>query len=174
MIGTTISLRFSAFVLSVVFAVSGGSAQIRSNISPDAGPRPAVVNVDILRHPITPKVRHLIEKAMEKMESGEDEAAIEQLLETLAKYPESAAYVYNLLGVAYTKTDQVKAAVSSFEQAALLLPHDAMTHYYFGLALVCVTIMTARHRRFNGRSNWIRRTSKYKSDSTQSCTTNLL
>jgi tetratricopeptide (TPR) repeat protein len=74
---------------------------------------------------------------MEKMESGDHQTAIEQLLEALTKYPDSAPYVHNLLGVEYVKTDRFKAAVSSFEQAVLLLPHDAMTHYNFGLALIC-------------------------------------
>ena len=71
------------------------------------------------------------------MESGDHEMAIGQLLETLAKYPDSAPYVHNLLGVEYVKTDRFQAAVSSFEQAVMLLPHDAMTHYNFGLSLVC-------------------------------------
>jgi Flp pilus assembly protein TadD len=93
--------------------------------------------VDLLRHPISPKVRPLLLQAIEKMESGDHEAAIEQLQETLAKYPDSAPYVHNLLGVEYVKTDRFETAIRSFEQAVLLLPHDAMTHYNFGLALVC-------------------------------------
>ena len=55
----------------------------------------------------------------------------------LTKYPDSAAYVQDLLGVSYVKTDRYQDAISSFEQAVTLLPHDAMTHYSFGLALVC-------------------------------------
>ena len=98
---------------------------------------PAAVSTDVLRHPIRPKVRQQLLKALEKMESGDHEAAIVQLRETLAKYPDSAPYVENLLGVEYVKTDRIAEAVGSFERAVGWLPHDAMTHYNFGLALVC-------------------------------------
>ncbi len=96
----------------------------------------AVVSVDLLRHPVRAKVRQQILKAMEKMESGDHEAAIGMLYETLAKYPDSAPYVYSLLGVEYVKTDRYQAGVNAMEQAVSLLPHDPMTHYNFGLALI--------------------------------------
>ena len=126
--GTSILLGV-AFFCSAAFAAS--QEPLRSNNGP------ATVSVDVLRHPISAKVRHLLLGAMDKMESGDHQAAIAQLRETLTKYPDSAPYVHNLLGVEYVKTDQFNAAVSSFEQAVLLLPHDAMTHYNFGLALIC-------------------------------------
>ena len=118
---TTISLGFAAFFFSSTFAAS----------------QQPVVSVDLLRHPITAKVRKLLLSAMDKMDAGDHEAALAQLRETLTKYPDSAPYVHNLLGVEYVKTDRFEAAISSFEQAVLLLPHDAMTHYNFGLALIC-------------------------------------
>ena len=77
-------------------------------------------------------------KAWEAMNVAKHEAAIKQLQETLAKYPDSAPYVHSLLGVEYLKTDRFKAAVSSFEQAVSLLPHDAWNHYNLGLSLACV------------------------------------
>lgn len=120
---STFSKGFAAFVLSAAFAAPIVSAQ--------------TVSVDLLRHPISAKVRPLLLQAIEKMESGDHEAAIAQLRETLSKYPDSAAYVHNLLGVEYVKTDRFETAVRSFEQAVLLLPHDPMTHYNFGLALIC-------------------------------------
>jgi Flp pilus assembly protein TadD len=97
----------------------------------------AAVSVDVLRHPITEKARRMLHKALEKLNSGNDEAAREQLLEMLAKYPDSAAYVHSVLGVIYVRTSRFTEAVSSFEQAVSLLPHDAMTHYNFGLSLAC-------------------------------------
>jgi tetratricopeptide (TPR) repeat protein len=159
--GTTISQEFAAFVLSAALAASGVSAQTGTDTSPDIqlrqagqisdgshagvlsppeakpGNGPDVVSVDVLRHPIAPKVWQRLLRAIEKMESGDHETAIGQLLETLTKYPESAPYVHNLLGVEYVKTDRFQAAVSAFERAVSLLPHDAMTHYNFGLALIC-------------------------------------
>jgi len=121
--GSTFSRAFAAFVLSAAVGASAVSAQ--------------TVSVDLLRHPISAKVRPLLLRAIEKMESGDHETAIAQLQETLSKYPDSAPYVHNLLGVEYVKTDRFETAIRSFEQAVLLLPHDPMTHYNFGLALVC-------------------------------------
>ncbi|MGD1069754.1 MAG: tetratricopeptide repeat protein [Bryobacteraceae bacterium] len=97
----------------------------------------ATVSVDFLRHPVSAKVRQRLLKALDKMASGEHDAAIGQLLETLKKYPDSAAYVYSLLGVEYARTNRFDAAVHALEQGALLLPHEAMAHYNFGLALIC-------------------------------------
>jgi Flp pilus assembly protein TadD len=122
--GPTIS-RVAGLVLGATVAFSG------------AVPGAAAVSVDVLRHPISAKVRRVLMGAMRQIESGNHDGAIEQLQVTLAKYPDSAAWVLNLLGVEYVKTDQFEAAVRSLEQAVLLLPHDAMTHYNFGLALIC-------------------------------------
>jgi Flp pilus assembly protein TadD len=117
-----ISRRFAVFVLGAVVV----SAQT-----------PTTVSVDLLRHPVSRKVRKMLRSAFEKMQSGEHEAAIAQLTETLAKFPDSAVSVHSLLGVEYLRTDRVRAAVDSFEQAASLLPHDAFTHYNLGLTLLC-------------------------------------
>ena len=147
----SISRVLAVVVLSAALAATQAEAQTESN-SPHyvplkqpvqiAGATPsnatAVVPVDVLRHPLTKNVRLRLLKAMEQMESGEHETAIKELQETLAKYPDSAAYVNSLLGVEYVKTDQFQAAVSSLEQAMLLLPKIAMTHYNFGLALLCI------------------------------------
>lgn len=95
------------------------------------------ISADILRHPITEKTRKQLRKAFETMQSGDHAAAIGQLLEILAKQPESAIYVHNLLGIEYMRTEQFRAAVSSFEQAVALLPHDSVTRYNWGLSLLC-------------------------------------
>ena len=127
---------FGSFVLLAIFAASAMGDQTTRLQAATANP-PAVVSVEVLRHPVPAKIRKLLLKAIDTSESGDHESAIEQLQEVLARYPDSAPYVQNLLGVEYVKTDRVQAALSSFEQAVSLLPHDAMTHYNFGLALVC-------------------------------------
>jgi len=121
---------FAAVVLSTACAQSGG------NLAPVVRARPSVVSVDVLRHPLPPKVRQLLIRAMVRMDAGDHEAAIEQLRETLRKYPDSAAFVYELLAVEYAKVERFQEAVSAFEQAVSFLPHDSMTHYNFGLALI--------------------------------------
>ena len=125
--GITLSRIFAALVFTAFLGASGVTAQTR----------PLAISVDFLRHPVSGKVRRQILSAMAKMESGDHEAAIGQLWETLAKYPDSAPYVHSLLGVEYVRTDRYQAATNSLEQAALLLPHDATTHYNLGLALIC-------------------------------------
>lgn len=96
-----------------------------------------VISVDLLRYPINQKARRMLQKALAAMSSGDNQAAIGQLKEVLAKYPNSAPYAYSIIGVAYVKTDQFKEAVDAFEKAVLLLPHDAVNRYNLGLALVC-------------------------------------
>jgi tetratricopeptide (TPR) repeat protein len=96
-----------------------------------------VVSADILRHPIKEKTRRLLQIAVKTMNAGEHENAIRQLLDVLAKYPESAAYVFSLLGVEYLRTDRFTDAVDSFEQAIALLPHDATNRYNLAVSLLC-------------------------------------
>ncbi len=133
----TISRCLGIWVLGAAFSAPSVPAQTATGMPAGVRRGPAVVSADLLRHPIPAKARTLLLKAIDKMESGDHAAAIRQLLDTLTKYPSSAAFVHNLLGVEYVKTDRFQEAVSSFEQAVSLLPHDAMTHYNFGLALVC-------------------------------------
>ncbi|MGD0437952.1 MAG: tetratricopeptide repeat protein [Bryobacteraceae bacterium] len=128
MMRAVLTMAFAAWPLS---AQSGQSAD--SRMRPDSG----TISVDELRHPINAKARRMLRKALEEMDSGDHKAAIRQLLETLAKDPDSAAYVHSLLGVEYLKTDRFADAVNSFDQAVRLFPHDAMNRYNLGLALVC-------------------------------------
>jgi predicted Zn-dependent protease len=95
------------------------------------------VSADSLRHPISQKARGMLQKALRAMDSGDHHAAIKQLTLTLAKYPDSAAYVHSLLGVEYMRTERYHDAMNSFEQATVLLPHDAVNRYNLGLSLVC-------------------------------------
>jgi Flp pilus assembly protein TadD len=108
-------------------------------------PRPAslergvtslTVSADMLRHPISSRTRHMLYRAVNWMRSGNHQKAIQQLQATLAKDPSSAAYVHSLLGYEFMRTDQITAAISCFEQAVLLLPHDPANHHNFAVSLV--------------------------------------
>jgi Flp pilus assembly protein TadD len=94
-----------------------------------------VVSVDILRNPIPEKARQMLRQALSLMESGKDAEAIRQLQETLVKFPSAAGWVHSLLGFEYMKTDQILAAIESYEQAVLLMPHDAFNHHNLGVSL---------------------------------------
>jgi tetratricopeptide (TPR) repeat protein len=130
----------AAFIFIAAFAASEVSGQTgqryaAGEVKSDSGS--ASIPIDVLRHPINGKVRKMLLIAMDKSDAGEHAPAIETLQATLAKFPDSAPYVQNLLGVEYVKTNQLQAAIGSFEQAVSLMPNVAMTHYNFGLALVC-------------------------------------
>jgi Flp pilus assembly protein TadD len=117
-----------------------GEAQYREVNPPNKPADPGgatTVSADTLRHPISQQARGMLQKALRSMDKGNHPAAIKQLTLTLAKYPDSAAYVHSLLGVEYMRTERYQAAMNSFEQAAVLLPHDAVTRYNLGLSLVC-------------------------------------
>jgi tetratricopeptide (TPR) repeat protein len=131
----------SALLSACVLALpSAGQSQMAP--SP---PRPAAlertvtsptVSADMLRHPISSRTRHMLHRAVDWMRSGDHEKAIHQLEATLSKDPSSAAYVDSLLGYEYMVTDQVRAAISCFEQAVLLLPHDPANHHNFAVSLL--------------------------------------
>jgi Flp pilus assembly protein TadD len=123
-------------LFATVFATLGLAAQpapVETRIVPGS----PVVSVDLLRFPLTPKIRQRLLKAMSTSDSGDHQAAIGQLLDLLGKYPGSAPFVDNLLGVEYVKISRFEDAVSSLEKAVAFLPRDAWTHYNLGLALIC-------------------------------------
>jgi Flp pilus assembly protein TadD len=96
------------------------------------------VSADLLRHPISPKTLSRLKRAVDWMRSGKHQEAIQQLEDTLAKDPSSAAYVHSLLGYEYMKMDRFTAAVTCFEQAVSLLPHDAINRTNFGVSLAAI------------------------------------
>jgi len=100
-------------------------------------PAPArTVPVELLRYPLSSKALHMLQKALKASDAGDHSGAVKQLQKTIAKCPDTGAYVYSLLGVEYLKTDQIPDAVDALEQAVKLLPHDASNHANLGLALV--------------------------------------
>jgi tetratricopeptide (TPR) repeat protein len=96
---------------------------------------PATVSSDVLRHPLTPKARRRLQKALHLSELGEHPAAIKELRETLGKEPSSAPYAQNLLGVEYVENQQFDEARSSFEEAVRLMPHESVNHSNLGFSL---------------------------------------
>ena len=134
------SLRSALLTACVLALPVAGQSQDASR-----PPRPAsleravtspTVSADKLRHPISSKTRRMLHRAVDWMRSGDHQKAIHQLEATLSKDPSSAAYVHSLLGYEYMVTDQVTAAITSFEQAVLLLPHDPANHHNFAVSLL--------------------------------------
>ncbi len=130
--------RFGSLALTAVLALLPLEAQndpALTTANAKSSSAGHVISVELLRYPIHEKARRMLQKALVTMDSGNHEAAIGQLRETLAKYPESAAYSQSLLGIEYLKTDRFQAAVDSLEQAVALLPHDAVNRYNLALSL---------------------------------------
>ncbi len=74
---------------------------------------------------------------MQTSEAGDHAGAVQQLQKTLVQYPNSAAYVYSLIGIEFLKTGEILKAVDALQHAVTLLPHDAANHANLGLALIC-------------------------------------
>ena len=124
-----------AVALGTVLAVQPLSAQTSGG-----RPRSSTVPIELLSHPLREKPRRMLHKALEAMNTGNHEAAIPQLQEVLAKYPDAAYYAHSLLGFAYMKTSQFELSVDSFEKALRIVPHDATNHYDLGVSLVSAGI----------------------------------
>ncbi len=96
---------------------------------------PATVSSDVLRHPLTSRVRKRLEKALHLSQLGNHVEAIQELRETLVKEPSSAPYAQNLLGVELVQNQQFAEARSSFEEAVRLMPHESVNHSNLGFSL---------------------------------------
>jgi tetratricopeptide (TPR) repeat protein len=100
-------------------------------------PAPArTISAELLRFPLSDQALHMLQKALKASDAGQHLAAIKQLQKTLAKFPDTGAYVYSLLGVEDLKTDQFPEAIDALDKSVKLLPHDASNHANLGLALI--------------------------------------
>ena len=96
---------------------------------------PAVVSADLLRYPLSLKARHQLEEARHQIDLGNHSAAIENLQNTMKKYPASVPYARNLLGLEYIWNRDFEKAQESFAEAARLMPHQPAPHSNLGLSL---------------------------------------
>jgi tetratricopeptide (TPR) repeat protein len=127
---TTITLDASSLKKVDLPHETGSPAKTMPN------PAPGTVSAELLRQPLPPKARQMLLKAQHASNRGDHPAAVRLYVAALAKYPDSAAWTQSLLGVEYLKLDQYQAAVRSFDQAALLLPHSAVSRSNLGLSLI--------------------------------------
>jgi len=126
--------------LEVRFGQRGGAPVIvdAPEMPAPSAPAPSAISADLLRHPLPAKARQILQKAQRAADAGDHASAVQLLEGMLAKYPDSSAWMQSLLGVEYMKTDQFDAAVTSFEQAVLLLPHSAVDRSNLGVSLAAV------------------------------------
>lgn len=96
---------------------------------------PPTISADVLRHPLSSKVRRLLEKAMHHADLGDHPAAIQGLRETLAKNPSSAPYAQNMLGVEYVQVHRLSDAKNCFAEAIRLMPHESINYANLGYTL---------------------------------------
>jgi Flp pilus assembly protein TadD len=139
--GTILLGRAGARWIVLAFALCQAArllpAQVDDAGAPDAAFAQNTVPSEVLRHPLPPRARSMLQDALSAMKSGEHQQAIQQLLKTLTKFPSAAGWIHSLLGVEYLKVDRCGDAVKSFEQAVLLFHHDAVNQANLGLSLVC-------------------------------------
>jgi tetratricopeptide (TPR) repeat protein len=96
------------------------------------------ISADLLRQPLSRKAKEILQKAQRAADAGDRARAIALLETASAKYPESNAWTQSMLGVEYLKTRQFDAAVTSLEQAIVLLPRDSADHSNLGFALASI------------------------------------
>ncbi len=101
----------------------------------ETAPPSGTVSLELLRYPLSAKARRMLEKAVRFIDAGDHAAAIQQLEETLAKCPSSAAYTQSMVGVEYMRVDRYADAARALQQAVDLLPHDFVNHSNLGLSL---------------------------------------
>ena len=109
-------------------------------------PSPETISADLLRYPLPAKARQMLQRAQHAAIAGDHANAVQLLEAMLAKYPDSSAWTQPLLGVEYMKTDQFTAAVTSFEQAVLLLPRSAVDRSNLGVSLAAVGLYDRAER----------------------------
>ena len=95
------------------------------------------ISADLLRQPLSAKARQILQRAQQAADAGDHTSAIGLLEAALEKYPESTAWTQSLRGGEYIRTDRFADAVTSLEQAVLLLPRDMVDRSNLGLALAC-------------------------------------
>jgi Tfp pilus assembly protein PilF len=96
---------------------------------------PSTIPVELLRNPLKGEARKMVQEARRFMEHNSHGRAILRLEEALTKFPRSAVWVQDLLGVEYLKVGRFAEAAISLRQASKLLPRDATVHSNLGLSL---------------------------------------
>jgi Flp pilus assembly protein TadD len=133
---------FPWFVLivapTVVRAADAGATGSAFDSPGQEAPVVRTISADLLRYPLPAPARERLRKAQRAAQTGDHLAAIRQLNETLAKFPQSAAWIQPVLGIEYLKTGQRAAALKTLERAVTLLPRDAVNRSNFGLSLASV------------------------------------
>jgi tetratricopeptide (TPR) repeat protein len=119
-----------------VLAAPAAEQSSHPALSDPTKPPPGTISVDLLRYHLPAKALLRLQEAQRAADAGDHTSAIRRLQETLAKYPDSAAWAQSMLGVQYLKTYQLTAAMSSLQQAVALLPRDAVNRANLGLCLV--------------------------------------
>jgi tetratricopeptide (TPR) repeat protein len=121
-----------AFAILVMIPLATPTEASDAPAKPVAG----TISADLLRYRLSYKAQQMLQAARRAVDANDHALAIRRLQQTLAKYPESAAWTQSMLGVEYLKIYQLPAALASLEQAVQLLPRDAVNRSNLGLALV--------------------------------------
>ena len=93
------------------------------------------IGEDILRHPVSSKVRKMLHRALEMMKRRQARSGDRDMLqETLAKYPDSSGLrAQFFMGEEHRKTERFHDAARSLRTGRIAAAaNDAMTHYNFG------------------------------------------
>ena len=125
--------RFAMGVLVAVIT-AGTPVAAQTVLPPERGVN-VTISVDRLRRPLSSKALRWLHIAQDYGRSGEHRRAIRLLQETLAKEPSSEPYVHSMLSIEYLRTGRLADALPELESGVRLLPHEAVNHSNYAIAL---------------------------------------
>lgn len=117
------------------FLVTYGAFPQQPHLSPRVNAEQSLVNADLLRYPLPPKVAKRLRKAHNHRSAADHPSSIRELNLTLQQYPAAAPYVYNLLGIEYIESGEYRLAYDAFAKVLEVMPHVSVNHSNLGLAL---------------------------------------
>jgi len=151
---------------TVTLRFNGDQIEIRLPAPESNAARSGTVSVRELQHPLSPKSRKKFDAAEKASAGGDHLKAVEILRGTLSD-ASAAPYARLNIGVAYIKAGQAAAAIPEFEEAARLMPEEAVAHIDLAYAL----LLTKRYEfaeteceralqldRNNYKARWVRGT----------------
>jgi hypothetical protein len=99
------------------------------------GPVTGTVSVQQLKHPVTAKSKRILADAQRACSKGEYLKAVE-ILRGALNDPAAVPYARMNIGVAYLRAGQIAPAIPELEEAARLMPEDAVVRTNLAYALL--------------------------------------
>ena len=139
------SMNVTRFCQEGLGLVDTGSPQFTLRAPPSTG----TVSAETLRHALSGKALRSLRKALNLIQAGDHQRALEQLRET-AKFSSAAPIAHSLLGQEHLRLGEAKEAIPELQQAVSLLPSNVADRANLGLALLIIGETQAAEQELRG------------------------